>query len=210
MKNIFFDFNGTLLDDMDISLKVFNKMLFDKGMELITTNQYLDVFGFPVFKYYQTVGFDFNQYSFEQLSIEFIDGYNQEVANCYLFHGVISLLEYLKARGYRLFVLSASEIGLLTRLLEHHQIAHYFEAILGLDNIHATSKIALAKEYMLKQQLKQEDTYLIGDTIHDYEVAQALHCHCLLVARGHQSKKRLLTCGVPVLDDIQEVIQYIV
>ncbi len=49
---------------------------------------------------------------------------------------------------------------------------------------------------------------LIGDTMHDYEVAQALKVDCLLIAKGHQSEETLRTSSVPVLKDISDVLSY--
>ncbi len=50
------------------------------------------------------------------------------------------------------------------------------------------------------------ETLLIGDTIHDFEVAREIGADCLLIANGHQSKGRLLTCGVPVLNSLTELL----
>ena len=45
---------------------------------------------------------------------------------------------------------------------------------------------------------------MIGDTLHDAEVARAMGTGCVLVARGHQSRETLLTAGVPVMDTLLE------
>jgi len=56
---------------------------------------------------------------------------------------------------------------------------------------------------------KQKKALLIGDTLHDYEVAQALKVDCLLIAKGHQSEAILRTSAVPVLEDITGVLRYL-
>jgi phosphoglycolate phosphatase len=48
---------------------------------------------------------------------------------------------------------------------------------------------------------------LIGDTIHDFDVARDLGVDALLVANGHQSKKRLLTKTPDVVDDFSEILE---
>ncbi|MCK5823720.1 MAG: HAD hydrolase-like protein, partial [Bacteroidales bacterium] len=55
-----------------------------------------------------------------------------------------------------------------------------------------------------KSNLKAEQTCLIGDTIHDYEVAKKIGCKCILVDRGHQSQTRLLKTKVPVVKNLIE------
>ena len=41
-----------------------------------------------------------------------------------------------------------------------------------------------------------------GDSVHDYEVASAAGCRCVLIANGHEHKDKLKQCGCPVVDDI--------
>ncbi|WP_081804819.1 HAD hydrolase-like protein [Draconibacterium orientale] len=44
---------------------------------------------------------------------------------------------------------------------------------------------------------------MIGDTNHDFEVAQQLELDCILVADGHQSKERLEATGAKVIDELE-------
>jgi phosphoglycolate phosphatase len=43
---------------------------------------------------------------------------------------------------------------------------------------------------------------MVGDTLHDVEVAEALGISCVLIAQGHQSRERLDQAGVPVFADL--------
>jgi len=44
---------------------------------------------------------------------------------------------------------------------------------------------------------------------YDYEVAKVLGVDCILIANGHQPRYKLLDCGVPVLDNINDVMRAI-
>ena len=57
--------------------------------------------------------------------------------------------------------------------------------------------------------MESEKTLLIGDTIHDFDVAQALNCKCLLLTGGHNSAARLAATGVQVSDNLDDVMQLI-
>ena len=46
---------------------------------------------------------------------------------------------------------------------------------------------------------------LIGDTIHDYEVAQEIGSECILMSHGHQDEARLLRLGIPIAKDFNEL-----
>ena len=60
-KNIvFWDWNGTLLDDVDVCIEAMNRLLERRGMDLISIERYRDIFDFPVKNYYEKLGFDFD------------------------------------------------------------------------------------------------------------------------------------------------------
>ena len=68
-----------------------------------------------------------------------------------------------------------------------------FDAVLGLSNVFAVSKVELAKSYLRDAGFSPEDTVFIGDTDHDAEVARAIGCRCLLISGGHQCDEVLYT-----------------
>ena len=63
IKNVFFDFNGTLIDDIDLTLDIENKLLVQRGLNAVTKEFYLDNFCFPVINYYKKSGFDLTKMS---------------------------------------------------------------------------------------------------------------------------------------------------
>lgn len=46
MKTIFFDFNGTIINDVDLCLNILNEMLKENGLEPITLERYREIFYF--------------------------------------------------------------------------------------------------------------------------------------------------------------------
>ena len=51
------------------------------------------------------------------------------------------------------------------------------------------------------------EVLLIGDTLHDAEVADAIGVDCVLVAHGYQSRQRLVQSGRPVIDSLSELMK---
>jgi phosphoglycolate phosphatase len=45
-----------------------------------------------------------------------------------------------------------------------------------------------------------EEVVMVGDTVHDFEVANAMGTDCILIASGHNSRERLEDTGTLVLD----------
>ena len=51
----------------------------------------------------------------------------------------------------------------------------------------------------------KSEVLMIGDSLHDLEVANAMGVECVLVARGHQDRETLVRNHDRVVDDIREV-----
>jgi phosphoglycolate phosphatase len=202
---IIWDWNGTLLNDVDIAINSINQLLCDRNLVPLTLERYLDVFTFPVKDYYEHIGFDLINEPFEIPASRFIAIYNKAVEACGLHNEVVPILSHLRARGYRQFILSAMEQGQLEKTVNDLHITHYFEGLFGLDNHFAISKIEIGRSLISKHRLNADRILLIGDTVHDFEVAQAIGCKCVLVPNGHQSKERLLSSGAVVVERMDEI-----
>jgi phosphoglycolate phosphatase len=205
LTSVIWDWNGTLLNDVGISLNAVNQLLADRNLETITLERYLGVFTFPVQEYYEEIGFDFRSEPFEVTAHQFIKIYNRAVLNCGLHDGAVQVLDHLKNIGLKQYILSAMEQCLLEETVKHNNISSYFEGLYGLGDKYAVSKIELGISLIDQNHLQPSQTLLIGDTVHDYEVAQSVGCQCLLVANGHQSRNRLESAGATVIESLSEL-----
>ena len=202
--HIIWDWNGTLLDDVELCFSTINALLEKRGLQPIKDiSSYREIFGFPVIDYYRRAGFDFDKEPFEVPAAEFIERYHSDNRRFRLFDGAEEILAYVKAMGLRQVILSASEINNLRLQVGLFDIEPYFDEVLGISNIYAGSKVAIGREYVARNGI--ENAVIIGDTVHDYEVAQALGTDCILIANGHQRRHTLLGCGVPVFDEIKDI-----
>ena len=203
---IIWDWNGTLLNDVHIAIESINQLLRDRKLIPLNLERYLDVFMFPVQDYYEQIGFDLKNEPFEISASQFIAIYNKAVDDCGLHEDVIPLLSQLQQRGYRQFILSAMEQQTLEKTVNDNGISSFFEDLCGLSDHYAKSKVENGKSLILERGLDPERTLLIGDTTHDYDVALAIGCSCVLIAQGHQSKERLLSSGAVVFDRLDEIV----
>ena len=142
MKNklIIWDWNGTLLNDVDACVESINQMLKKRSMGFLSKDDYKGIFTFPVQKYYETLDFDFEKESFEKLSVEYINLYKENSRISLLQEGSVDALKYFKSENYKQIIVSASEQTALENQMKQRKIYNYFDAIIGLDNIHAKSK----------------------------------------------------------------------
>lgn len=202
--HIIWDWNGTLIDDAAWCLKTLNIMLERHGLPIVgSIEAYRNVFCFPIKDYYRRVGFDFDRNPFAELAIEYMELYHGDMSNMALFPEVTEILTYFKTIGLTQIILSASEKDYLLKQMEPYGIIPFFDEILGIEDIYAASKVDLGRAYMTRA--KPSRALLIGDSVHDKEVADALGVECVLVANGHQSREVLNACGATVMGGLAEV-----
>lgn len=202
---ILWDWNGTLLNDVDACVDAMNQMLAKRSMDFLSIEKYQNIFTFPVQNYYKALGFDFNKDSFEDLSIEYIQLYKDLSLKSPLQEGATELLEYFKEKDYKQVIISASEQKALEKQVEERNITKYFDTIIGLDNIHAHSKLHNALAYINELKIKPQNICFIGDTYHDYEVADAIGCNCILVKSGHMDLVKYTMDNVAIVENLKSL-----
>lgn len=204
-QHLIWDWNGTLLDDLTLSLDLVNEMLAGRGLPPLTIERYREVFTFPVQNYYRTIGFDFAVEKFEELSLAYVAAYKSRWRECSLYPQARRALEQVAESGRSQSILSAHDQDTLAQLVETFDVAHLFQYLMGLENSHAVSKIEQGKRLQAMLPHHPSQVLLIGDTLHDAEVAEALGVDCVLVAHGHQSKERLKQSRARVVDSLEEI-----
>lgn len=207
MDYIIWDWNGTLMDDSEISLRAMNTVLEKYGLARLSSQRYMEIFTFPVIEYYKSAGFELDKIPFEELSSIYISEYNGLVSSCRLTANALEVLSELKKLGITQILLSASESGALLSQAKALGADGYFEYIAGSDNIHAYGKAELARAFIKDHALDKRRGMLIGDTVHDYETSLAAGCKCVLYFSGHQSISRLKECGVPIISSLTEITE---
>lgn len=199
---IIWDWNGTLLNDLDLCISSINTLLKKRDLPLLNDRIYKNVFSFPVKNYYKAIGFDFSKEDFDVPAREFIGLYNSGVENSPLHPAAREVLQFFREQGSRQLVLSAMKQSMLEKTLKLKEIFSFFEAVAGLNDHYAVSKIERGKQLIREFGIKTENTWMIGDTDHDYEVANALGIKCILISDGHQSEERLKKTGASVIPGI--------
>jgi phosphoglycolate phosphatase len=205
-EHIIWDWNGTLLNDTSLCLNIINGLLKKRNLNTLSLEDYRHIFDFPVKNYYEKAGFDFTEYTFNEVGKEWMDEYEVRKGETILFEGAKEVLDYISSSGIEQSILSAYSLHTLIEIINQHGLSKYFKYITGLDHIYATSKLAIGKELISNLNIPLSKILLIGDTLHDHDVAKELGINCVLISNGHQSRERLLLSGSKVLNDIKELM----
>lgn len=205
---IFWDWNGTLLDDLDYNIECINDVFKNRGYGSLDKQKYCDTFGFPIIDFYKKLGFDFEKDSYEQVADEYIKRYNAGADEIPLHKGVREALAVYADKGIKQYILTASEAEIVRHGLKVRGIDKYFDAVLGLDNYLAKGKTAVGRAFLEKNPLNGKGI-LFGDTEHDREVAGELGLDCVLIKGGHTSGEKLEKIGVPVVEAANQTYRYV-
>lgn len=201
-ENIIWDWNGTLLDDMDICIKSMNHLIMERNLPQLTVEKYKKLFKFPVREYYEELGFNLENENFDIPALQFIDYYKSYLPEANLFKEVAAVLQNFHKNGLNQFILSAMEQQSLVSSVQTFHIDMYFTNIYGIQNHFAHSKMERGEQLLQIENLNRNKTLMIGDTLHDKEVADAMGIRCILVAQGHQDEKRLTINGNKVIPNL--------
>lgn len=206
---IIWDWNGTLLNDVDICVKAMNRLLDVRRLPALNRDNYREIFRFPVRDYYQEIGFDFDQEAFEIPALEFMQHYRDLLHEAALFGGVRETLQQLKAAGYTQFVLSAMEQQLLNQLLEQHEISSFFDHIQGIEDHFANGKIMAAHKLIAVIGNSKPKPIMVGDTLHDAEVGAECGFETLLFSGGHFSAERLKQADLSLFENHKDLQEFL-
>jgi len=171
IKGILFDFDGTLVDTNPLILRTlretFAALLPDQVM---TEQEILDCIG-PTLDETGRKYFPDNPDSFITHYRKLNLAYHDDMIEIY--PGVIEMLEELQHRGLRLAIVSSKKRDVVLRGLQLMNLEHYFDFILGGDEVtnpkphHEPIEVALEA-----LGLQPEEAMMVGDNSHDIHSAQ--------------------------------------
>ncbi len=203
---IIWDWNGTLLDDLDFSVYCLNILLSDFGYtQRYSKEQYHEIFDFPIINYYKSAGFDFEKHPFDILAKRFMEHYIKGSIKCNAKKSAHIALNAFRDAGIKQVILSASPRDLLIEQVTARRLDGYFNEMLGLTDIYARSKVELGKNWISQSGIDIKNAVMIGDTSHDAEVAAAMGVRCILHSGGHHNTTTLAKTGCSIVNSLADL-----
>lgn len=165
-KTIFFDLDGTLTDSGEGIINSVCLALNHYNLP-IPSREALRVFvGPPLHETFQQFGVPADK------TDEAVEVFRSRYTTVGIYEntpypGIRELLETLTAHGHRLFVATSKPENMAVQVLQHFDLAHYFEMICGatLDRSRIEKSDVIA--YLLEQAGAVANTVMVGDTAFD-------------------------------------------
>ncbi|MGJ3243379.1 MAG: HAD family hydrolase [Opitutales bacterium] len=210
IRQILWDWNGTLVDDAPLSVRIINGVLAAYGLAAIDLAHHRRIFDFPLTHYYERLGFDLKRWDFETVGADFIRAYRERWSEAPLHADALPALEAYRASGLKQDILSATRQDMLDQAIDHYGLAPFFGSLTGQNNIYARGKLEAGRRWLAGSGLRADQVLLIGDTLHDRDIALELGMRCILVPRGHQAAEKMEDAGVPLRPDLRACLEGLV
>lgn len=205
IRHVVLDWNGTLLDDLDLAVDSVNLVCQRYGVAPVTRAAYRAGFRFPVAAFYASIGFDLEQVDFGELVGHYLAAFDAGLPACPLHPGCQELLEEVARHGATLSILSASYLPTLRDTIRIKRLAPYFRHVRGLQDCHAVSKLAEAHALQVQLDDTPASVLYVGDTDHDAEIGVAMGWVSWTVACGHQDEARLAPQAPRLVRDLHSL-----
>lgn len=204
-RHVVWDWNGTLLDDVAIAVEVVNRVLTRFGAAPLQICEYHEHFDYPVIDFYRRAGVDLKRWPYEQVAAVFTEEFAKDWKRCPLQPDARQALARIGQAGVDQSLLTASPQDVIEESMVYYGLGDYFVALVGMDNVFSHGKAEQGRQWMGRLDHAPHDVLLIGDTTHDYDVAQAMGVDCVLMSFGHNPRHKLSRCGVPLFDSLEEL-----
>ena len=203
-RHIFWDWNGTLLDDTQAALDTLNDMLRRRGRQPMTMDFYRANFRFPVKPFYESIGMFDSRDDWDAVAREYHEVYERQAKR--LHPEAMEFLERIRAAGVEQSITSALRQDLLERITAELGVARFMAHICGTDNLNGASKVETMRKFAATLPADTEIT-VIGDSLHDREAAEAIGARCILHAQGTHTLERLRSAGARAVATVPEAVE---
>lgn len=199
------DWNGTLLDDFDLTVAATNAAFASCAGPTITGDDHRRQFRRPVAAYYaEVLGREVDAAEFGRLDKIFHDHYHAGLRECRLAKDALVALELAASQS----LLSMWFHEKLVPYVGEFGLTHHFARIDGLrDRVGGGGKADHLVAHLRELRLTGPDCVLIGDTLDDAAAAEAVGARCVLVTGGFTDRERLVATGLPVADSLTEAVR---
>lgn len=115
--------------------------------------------------------------------------------------GIRELLEQLKAAGHKLFVATSKPEAMSIEILEHFDLAKYFDQICGATMDASRSSKEAVIEYLLQCNGRADNMAMVGDTKYDVIGARHHGIPAIGVSWGYGTVDDMVNAGASAIAD---------
>lgn len=207
---IFFDFDGVLVESIDIKTKAFAKLFEHEDEDVVkkVIEYHLNNTGvsrYDKFKYIykEILNRVLDDNEFRILCNKFADNVIDAVIKVSFVKGAKEFLENYASK-YQCFVVSATPQEELERIIQKRNMYHFFRAVYGAPK----KKSDAVRDVLRKGKINPRNAIYVGDAISDFNAAQNNSVHFIARINSNESLFTDIQClKVRDLSDLNTIIK---
>jgi phosphoglycolate phosphatase len=196
-KNIVFDWNGTLLDDMQAMFDCQNILMEQLGRQPITMDYFRTHYEVPFEKLYANLGLTKDEIDFA-IHLDrhvFHDHYEPMAAKAFLRAGATETLGYARQHGLTALILSNHIVDPIRTQLRRLKIEHFFDDVLAYacrdTQFKDMTKGERLRRFMNDRGMTPKNTMIVGDSIEEIHIGCTQGFITVAITGGCASEERL-------------------
>jgi len=210
--HLVWDWNGTLLDDIQAVIGATNAAFAEIGLEAITLERYRELYCIPIPLFYERLmGRAPTDAEWLVMDEIFHRHYTEQRAGCVLTEGVEELLAQWALAGRSQSLLSMYGHEELVPVVRGYGIESHFIRVDGRTGPSGGSKALHMERHLTalaaKGEISAERTVVIGDAVDDAVAAAHVGARAVLYTGGSHSRASLEAVGVPVVDSLADAVE---
>tara|TARA_Y100000310_G_scaffold342738_1_gene447167 strand:+ start:588 stop:1196 length:609 start_codon:yes stop_codon:yes gene_type:complete len=197
IKNIIFDWSGTLSDDLLSCHRICMSVFENCGVNSISLDEFKDEFILPYMEFYWKYIPDLKKEVQDRIFSENIDNCSPD-----LYPEVKETLQFLKNKNVNMIILSSTNQSHIDQEMIKHNLGHFFSEV----KASVYDKIKVIPELMIKHNFKPEETVFVGDMVHDILTGKAAGIKTLALTWGYHKRAKLFSANPDyIINNIEEL-----
>ena len=186
MRNIIFDWSGVVRDTVTNQMWIVNHIFKKYGVKEISTEEFRENWEQPPARFYQKYlpeGYDEVERSklFQELQLQ------NDCPKATSFPEVVKVIRACKQKGYFLAVVSSDFPETLVPEVKEYGLENIFDVIVT----DANDKLGPTQKVIDEHNLNRRDTFFVGDSNHEIDVAKKTGIKSVAVTWGFTSEQKL-------------------
>lgn len=173
IKAIIFDFDGVIVESVDIKTKAFARLFEHEGEAVVArvVDYHLrngGVSRFDKFRYFyqEILKMPLSEHHFEELCLRFSQLVKDEVVKAPYVEGSKEFLNNYHG-VFQCFIATGTPQDEIDEIIKEREMSPYFKGVFGAP----MKKDVIVRDIMAKYALKSQETIYVGDALNDYEAA---------------------------------------
>ncbi len=189
---IIFDWDGTLVDSIDWIVQCLQAAAEEHHFKVPDEHAAKNTIGLSIQQSMATLFPGLDEKTQQQLSSSYSQKFfSQNIDKKHLFAGVEKMLSTLKHNGYQLAIATGKTREGLDWAMQGTGLSHYFDITRCADESASKPQPLMLEQIIKEMDVEREKALMIGDSVHDIQMANNANIAAIAVSCGANSEAEL-------------------